>query len=96
MDASRETTSKRSFGNIKIGTKIILLVLICSFVMTAVVGGISIVKSRSAMIEDAESILLEKVKIYSKDFDEDLVRYETTARSVSMVVNIVVGFPKIY
>lgn len=86
MDINKNKASKKEFSNIKIGTKIILLVLVCSFVMTAVVGGISIIKSRSAMREDAENLLLEKVKIYSKDFDEDIVRYETTAKSVYRLI----------
>lgn len=86
MAIKKKSGKKREIASNKIGTKIVLLVIISSFVMTAVLGGISIVKSRSAMVEDAESLLLEKVKIYSKDFDEDLVRYETTAKSVHRLI----------
>lgn len=75
-----------NFRNSKISTKIISLVLACVFIVTAVIGGTSILKNQSAMREDAENLLLEKVKIYSKEFDEDLVIYETTAKTVNNLI----------
>lgn len=70
----------------KISTKIILTVLVCSIVMSAVVGIASILRSINVIEQEAKDNLLATGQVYANDFDQDLLVYEAVVSNMYQIV----------
>lgn len=80
----------------KISTRIILTVLICSMVMSVLVGATSMVRSKAAIEKEAKENLLAVGKIYTGSFNEDLVHYETIISNIYQVVEGTIETTRLY
>lgn len=70
----------------KISTRIVLTVLICSISMSAMVGGISILRSIQVIQKEAKEVLLATEEAHSRAFNEDLILYENTISNIYQIV----------
>lgn len=71
----------------KISTKIILAVLTCCIVMSTIVGVTSILRSMTVIDKESRASLLEKTRVYAKQFDENMTVYETTLSNLKQFVD---------
>lgn len=79
----------------KIGTRIIVTVLVCSISMALMVGVISIFRSAQIIEKEAKENLITKVETYAREFNEDLVLYETTLSSLYQMVESTIDTSKL-
>lgn len=70
----------------KMSTRIMLVVLFCSVGLAAVIGGTSILRSKTAIEYEAKASLLNEVELNAKVFNEDLIRYETIVSNIYQVL----------
>jgi len=80
----------------KISTKIILVVLICSAVMSVVVGVTSIIRSTNVIGNEAKNNLLATVQNYTKEFNKDLAIYETVVSNMYQIVEGTIDTTRLY
>ncbi|MBU5437191.1 methyl-accepting chemotaxis protein [Tissierella sp. MSJ-40] len=79
----------------KIGTRIVLTVLICSVVMATIVGSTSIIRSINVIEKETKANLLEKALTYSRDFNEELILYETTVSNLYQFMDGTIDMTKL-
>ena len=70
----------------KMSTRIMLVVLFCSVGLAAVIGGTSILRSKNAIEYEAKEALLYETRFNAKEFNEDLLRYETTVSNIYQIL----------
>lgn len=70
----------------KISTRIILTVLLCSIVMSVVVGVSSIIRSGDVIENAAKDNLIAMTEVYAAGIDEDLMVYETIVSNMYKIV----------
>lgn len=80
----------------KISTRIVLTVLICSILMSLVVGVTSIFKSMDVIEKEAKENLFEKSQVYTGQFNEDLVYYETIISNIYEMVEGTIDSKRLY
>ncbi len=80
----------------KISTRIVLTVLICSILMSLLVGVTSILRSMDIIEKEAKENLLEKSQVYTGQFNEDLVYYETIISNIYEMVEGTIDTTRLY
>ena len=71
----------------KIGTRIILIVLICSISMSLLVGITSMIRSMSVIEKESKASLLATVEVHTEKFDQDLILYENAVKILYYIVD---------
>lgn len=71
----------------KIGSRIVLIVLICSIGMSLVVGVMSSMRSKNIIENEAKKNLLSTSRTYAEMFNQDLMVYENTANNLYYIVD---------
>lgn len=66
----------------KIGTRIVLIVLICSIGMSLVVGVTSMIRSKDVIEKEAKNGLLAAASTHTEKLNQDLMVFESIAESV--------------
>ncbi len=80
----------------KINTRIILTVLVCSIVTSVVVGVTSMLRSISVIEDEAKDSLFATGETYAKEFNEDLVVYESIVSNMYQIVEGTIDTTKLY
>lgn len=80
----------------KINTRIISTVLVCSIVMSVVVGVTSMLRSMNVIEEEAKNSLFATGKTYAKEFNEDLVVYEAIVSNMYQIVEGTIDTARLY
>lgn len=71
----------------KIGTRIILIVLICSISMSLVVGLTSMIRSMAVIEKESKASLLATVQGHTEKFDQDLILYENVVDNLYYIID---------
>lgn len=73
-------------GN-KISSKIVLAVLIISIIMSVIVGGTSILRSKSVIEKEARNNLESTQQVYADKVNEQVIVYERTLKDINQFVS---------
>lgn len=71
----------------KIGTRIILIVLLCSISMSLLVGITSMIRSMSVIEKESKASLLATVETHTEKFDQDLILYENAVKNLYYILD---------
>lgn len=80
----------------KISTKIVLTVLICSMLMSIVVGTTSIIRSANVIEKEAKAGLFDKVQVYANNYNKDISLYETTISNIYQIIDATIDITRLY
>ncbi|WP_074349789.1 methyl-accepting chemotaxis protein [Proteiniborus sp. DW1] len=80
----------------KISTRIILTVLLCSIVMSLMVGASSIIRSMNVIEEEARNNLIATTQTYAKEINEDLAVYEEIVLNMQKIVEGTINASRLY
>lgn len=79
----------------KIGSRIVLIVLICSMSMSLLVGVMSTMRSRNIIEREAKENLLATSQTYSEIFNQDLILYENIVGNLNYIIDGSIDLSKI-
>lgn len=71
----------------KISTRIVVTVLICSMVMSIIVGATSIIRSRSVIEKEARENLHMTQQVYADNINKEINIYERVVNDTYQIVN---------
>jgi len=80
----------------RIGTRIILTVLISTITMSLLVGGLTTIRVVNVIQREAKENLLQMARIYGKTFDEGISSYEATASTIYDIIAGTIDRSRLY
>ncbi|NLY85359.1 MAG: hypothetical protein GX077_03285 [Tissierellia bacterium] len=80
----------------RIGTRIILTVLISSITMSLLVGGLTTIRVVNVIQREAKENLLQMARVYGKTFDEGISSYEATASTIYDIIAGTIDRSRLY
>ncbi|WP_333657109.1 methyl-accepting chemotaxis protein [Tissierella praeacuta] len=80
----------------KISTRIVLTVLICSIVMSLLVGITSIFRSKHVIEEEVKSAINYRTQLYARDYNESLDFYETVGEAIYQNIDATIDTKRLY
>lgn len=80
----------------RIGTRIILTVLISSITMSLLAGGLTTIRVVNVIQREAKENLLQMARVYGKTFDEGISSYEATASTIYDIIAGTIDRSRLY